>query len=292
MTSTKQHSHRVLASRPLARFAQLLTLSLLFTLAMSPAAQAQTFTILHNFTGGSDGYYPTAGLTLKGSGNLYGGAGPDAVFRFSRAGTGWVMSPIFEFNGTDGGSLTGRLTVGPDGALFGASYFGGIPDCADGAGCGLILNLRPPGSFCRNPFCWWIQAILYQFNPLNVPGDGYFPNGGIVFDTAGNLYGTTVYGVQSQGTVYEISPSGGGWVENSIYEFSGGADGGSPQAGMVMDQAGNLYGATYGGGIPLACLAISPVAWSSNSRRPPMAGWRPCCTPLRTAAMGPIRWVD
>ncbi len=88
MTRSKQHSPRRLARRAVARFAPLLTLSLLFVLGMSLVAQAQTFTILHNFTGGSDGYYPTAGLTWKGSGNLFGGAGPDAVFRFSRAGTG------------------------------------------------------------------------------------------------------------------------------------------------------------------------------------------------------------
>ena len=237
---------------------------------MSLAAQAQTFTILHNFTGGSDGYYPTAGLTWKGSGNLFGGAGPDAVFRFSRAGTGWVLNPIFEFNGSDGGFPTGRLTVGPDGALFGASYFGGIPDCADGAGCGLIFNLRPPGSFCRNPFCTWTETILYQFNPLNFPHDGFFPNGGILFDPAGNLYGTTQLGGDNQGIVYELSPSGGGWVETVLHDFSGGSDGGTPQAGMVMDQAGNLYGATYAGGDPtclfndLACGVVFELSPTSN----------------------------
>ncbi len=232
-----------------------ITLLCMLAAITSQPAQAQTFTVLHYFTGGDDGYYPTGGLTFHGSGNLYGGAGPVAMFRLKREGTGWVLTPIYEFNGTDGEFLNGRLTVGPDDALYGASNLGGRPDCADGAGCGLVFSLRPPESFCRSLLCFWTQTIVYEFNPLNLPRDGYFPNGGIVFDTAGNLYGTTSSGgIYGQGTVYEITPSGGGWVENAIYDFGGGGDGGAPNAGMVIDQAGNLYGTTYMGGDPTCYL--------------------------------------
>lgn len=247
----------------------------LFVFALAAALHAQTFTVLHDFSGGADGYNPTAGLTFKGAGNLYGGAGPSAVFRFKQQGTGWILNPIFEFNGINGDFLNGRLAVGPDGALFGASYFGGVPDCADGAGCGLVFRLMPPQSFCRNPFCSWTETIVYQFSPIQIPSDGYFPNGSFVFDNAGNLYGTTLYGgTHSQGTIFEVSRSGGGWVENAIYAFGagGGEDGGTPNSGMVIDQAGNLYGTTFGGGDPtclfndLACgvvfeLSPTPSGW-------------------------------
>ncbi len=251
MTGTRQHSNEILAgSQRAAILAQILVMAALIA-AMAPATQAQTFTILHNFTGGADGYYPSAGLIFDGSANLYGGAGPAAIFRLKLQGAEWVFSPIFEFNGSDGDFLHGRLTVGPDGALYGASYFGGIPDCADGAGCGLIFSLRPPRTFCGTPFCFWTQTALYEFNPLNLPSDGYFPNGGIVFDTAGKLYGTTDSGgLQGQGTVYELTPSQSAWVETVVHGFTGGLDGGIPNAGMVIDDAGNLYGTTYAGGDP------------------------------------------
>lgn len=234
------------------------------------AAEAQTFTILHDFTGGADGYYPTAGLTFHGSGNLFGAAGPVAVFQLRFEGTGWVLTPIYEFNGTDGEFLAGRITVGPDDALYAASGLGGIPDCADGAGCGLVLSLRSPQSFCRSLLCLWTQTTVYEFNPLNIPNDGYAPNGGIVFDTAGNLYGTTASGATSLGTVYEISPSGDNWTERAIYDFHGGSDGGYPNAGMVLDQAGNLYGTTYQGGDSScylnedACGVVFKVSPTSN----------------------------
>ena len=242
-------------------------------LMLAATLHAQTFTILHSFTGGGDGYNPTMGLTFKGSGNLYGGAGPSAVFRFKQQGTGWVVNPIFEFNGTDGDFLNGRLAVGPDGALFGASYFGGIPDCADGGGCGLVFRLMPPESFCRNPFCPWTQTILYQFSPIDIPTDGYFPSGNFAFDSAGNLYGTTLYGgIHSQGTAFEVSRSGGGWVENAIYPFLGAGDGGNPNGGLVIDQSGNLYGTTFGGGDP-TCLFGDLACGVVFELSPTQSGW-------------------
>lgn len=135
MNKTRQHSVWILvgSQRP-ATSLQLLAVALLFLVVMAQAAEAQTFSVLHNFTGGADGYYPEAGLTLHGTGNLYGGAGPSAVFRLSQHGSGWVLNPILEFNGSsEGDFLAGRMTVGPDCALYGASAYGGIPDCADGA---------------------------------------------------------------------------------------------------------------------------------------------------------------
>ena len=273
MTSYRIHDHRTCHIRPASRLAGILLVTTLVVIFAAGPVAAQTFTILHNFTGGADGDSPTGGLIFKGTGNLYGAAGDAAVFRFHYQGASWVLNPIFEFNGTNGAFPYGRLTVGPDGALFGVSYYGGIPECHDEAGCGLVFRLQPPQTFCANPFCFWTETILYQFNPLNAPRDGYGPNGGIVFDSAGNLYGTTDMGGEGdQGTVYEITRSGGGWVENSIFQFDSGPDGGIPNAGMVIDQAGNLYGTTYQGGDP-TCLFGDLACGVVFELSPTSSGW-------------------
>ena len=251
------------------RFATLLIATML-VLAPAATLHSQTFSILHNFSGGADGANPIEGVTLQGSGNLYGGAAL-TVFRLRDQGPGWLLYPILEFSGTNG-NLAGRLTVGPDGVFYGATYSGGIQDC-EGFGCGQVFSLRPPATFCPNPFCAWTQTILYQFNPVNVPRDGYFPNGGIVFDSTGNLYGTTsMGGVSNQGTVYQLTRSGGGWTEDAIYDFGGGTDGGSPNAGMVVDQSGNLYGTTFGGGDP-TCLFSEEACGVVFELSPTSSGW-------------------
>ena len=213
-------------------------------------AQAQTYTILHNFTEGTDGYYPEAGLTLYGAGNLYGQAGRNSLFRLRQLGTGWVLGPIYEFAGSpDGLYPSGRLTVGPDGALYGATALGGLPDCADGGGCGTVYVTRPPGTFCRNPFCAWGEAVLYSFNPFEIQNEGIFPTGGLIFDAARNLYGTTTAGgATDQGIAFELSPAQGSWTETILYSFSRSSAGGTPNGNLVIDRAGNLYGTTYEGG--------------------------------------------
>ena len=213
-------------------------------------AQAQTYTILHNFTEGTDGYYPEAGLTLYGAGNLYGQAGRNSLFRLRQLGTGWVLGPIYEFAGSpDGLYPSGRLTVGPDGALYGATALGGLPDCADGGGCGTIYVTRPPGTFCRNPFCAWGEAVLYSFNPFEIQNEGIFPNGGLIFDAARNLYGTTTAGgATDQGIAFELSPAQGSWTETILYSFSRSSAGGTPNGNLVIDRSGNLYGTTFEGG--------------------------------------------
>jgi uncharacterized repeat protein (TIGR03803 family) len=232
----------------LAGLTLMLFCALVFTWAVP--AQAQTYTILHNFTEGTDGYYPEAGLTLYGAGNLYGQAGRNSLFRLRQLGTGWVLGPIYEFAGSpDGLYPSGRLTVGPDGALYGATALGGLPDCADGGGCGTIYVTRPPGTFCRNPFCAWGEAVLYSFNPFGIQNEGIFPNGGLVFDAARNLYGTTTAGgATDQGIAFELSPAQGSWTETILYSFSRSSAGGTPNGNLVIDRAGNLYGTTFEGG--------------------------------------------
>ena len=227
--------------------AALPALLLTLCIGMLPASplQAQTYTILHNFTGGSDGQYPEYGLTLVGSGNLFGGSAVDTVFRLRQGGSGWLLSPIFEFNGSDGYFMAGRLTVGPDGALYGASAGGGIPGCSSGIGCGLIFKMTPPTANCRSSSCSWNETILYEFK---LHDDGFDPNGGLVFDSAGNIYGTTADGGTSNaGTVFELSPANGSWTETILYNFYGYPDGSVPNGSLVLDRAGNLIGTTQEG---------------------------------------------
>jgi len=219
------------------------------------SAQAQTFTVLHNFTRGQDGANPWGGLAIDNAGNLYGtttqgGSGTNCqggcgtVFKLTHAGSGWTLSPLYEFQKTDGAYPEGRLIFGHDGRLYGTTGQGGM-GCSS-TGCGIVFAMSPPASFCHSVLCYWNESVLYQF--AGGTADGSRPTGDTVFDTAGNLYGTTYNaGAAGLGTAYELSRSGGGWTETVLHSFSG-SDGANPYAGLAMDTAGNLYGATKTGG--------------------------------------------
>ncbi len=220
----------------------------------SPAAQAQTITALHSFTGGADGAFPYAGLTMDRAGNFYGtasgGGGYDregVVFRLSRAGSGWIFTPLYSFRGEpDGSTPYGGVIVGPDGSLYGMTYEGGQYDA------GTVYRLRPSPAACRAAFCPWEETVLYSFCPQR-PNctDGASPGfGNLVFDQAGNLYGTTITGgAGGQGVVFRLTPSAGNWTENVIYSFPSSCDSGCvPFSSLIFDTAGNLYGTTGQGG--------------------------------------------
>ena len=93
----------------------------------------------------------------------------------------------------------------------------------------------------------WTETVLYSFGNGT---DGAEPYASLIFDAAGNLYGTTEYGgAYSYGTAFEVMPAaGGGWAEQVLHNFSNGTDGANPQAGLIFDAAGNLYGTTVYGG--------------------------------------------
>jgi uncharacterized repeat protein (TIGR03803 family) len=94
----------------------------------------------------------------------------------------------------------------------------------------------------------WIYSNLYGFDGSPGSQDGYKSLAGVIFDTAGDLYGTTQLGGVGGGTVFELTPTSGGWVESILHNFAGGSDGASPEAPLIFDFAGNLYGTTYSGG--------------------------------------------
>jgi len=226
----------------------------LSTLAINPA-QAQTYTVLHNFTGGGDGRNPQAGLTADAVGNLYGttyGGGSQncqggcgTVFKLTHKNGGWILTTLHSFQGgSDSAYPAARVIFGPDGALYGTTAGGSYASCSEG--CGTVFQLRPPATFCASVSCPWTKTTLYSFSGFS---DGVQPQGGdLVFDPAGNIYGTTYYGGSAHGLVFKLTHSGSGWTESVLYAFTGFADGGNPNGGVVFDNAGNLYGTTYYGG--------------------------------------------
>lgn len=225
-------------------------------IAFAGDAQAQTFSVIHSFTGGSDGASPEAGLSIDRAGHLYGttafgGAGFGTVFELKQMGSGWALNPLYIFQGgNDGVQPIARVIIGPNGTLYGTTAHGGGTGCG-GTGCGIIFNLRPPVSACTSAICPWTESVLYRFGGGT---DGGVPLGDLLFDQAGNIYGATLEGGMTPcggygcGTVYKLTHSGSGWTEDVLYRFTNGADGGFPAGGVVSDPSGNLYGATTNGG--------------------------------------------
>ncbi|MGA2905998.1 MAG: choice-of-anchor tandem repeat GloVer-containing protein [Candidatus Korobacteraceae bacterium] len=225
-----------------------LVIAFMLTVVASQPAQAQTYTVLHNFTGGGDGANPWAGVTLDGAGNLYGtasaggiGIGYGTVYKLTHQGSSWPLNPLYEFTGGSDGELPlARVIFGPDGSLYGTTVYG-----ADGPGT--VFKLRPQPTFCRTVLCPWTETMLYRFSALT----GYHPDAEVIFDQAGNLYSTTLYSGSGDcpegcGVVFELMPPGSWNMETVLYSFSGN-DGDNPN-GVIFDNAGNLYGTTrYGG---------------------------------------------
>lgn len=208
---------------------------------LAPAMQAQSFQILHSFTGYADGSVPEAGVTMDRAGNLYGTTFQGTVFKMSHAGSGWILTTLYTFRGgSDGANPASRVVFGPDGTLYGTTSEGGAN------GFGTVFNLRPPATVCKSTECPWTESIIHNFTG----SDGGAPQlGDLVFDAAGNIYGTTSGGgAHGHGVVFELTPSGGGWTESVLYSFAGGRDGAVPYSGVIFDAAGNLYGTTTLGG--------------------------------------------
>lgn len=224
---------------------------LVLTVVVAQAVQAQTYQVLYNFTGGLDGAYPEAGLTMDGAGNLYGTAyqggsmNRGTVYKLGHRGTGWVLSPLYNFRGqTDGGAPIAGVVFGPNGTLYGTTEFAGQ---LCGEGCGVVFNVRPPVSICRSTICPWTETVIYSFRGDT---DGANPGyGNLTFDHAGNIYGTTYFGGNNaEGVVYKLTLSNGSWTESAIHTFSGTSDGENPYSSAIFDAAGNLYGTTFAGG--------------------------------------------
>jgi uncharacterized repeat protein (TIGR03803 family) len=226
-----------------------------------------TKTELHSFND-ADGRQPWAGLTFDQSGSLYGAAewGGDydrgAVFKLTKnAGGDWTESVLYSFTHylsgqLDGGWPMGTLVFDRSGNLFGTTEWGGgITSCNNGNGCGSVFELA------QNPDGSWTEHIVHDFCSVTSCRDGFRPYGGLIFDQAGNLYGTTVSGGSGRsygcppdncGTVFRLTPDpDGSWTETVLHSFCSFAkcgDGKNPWAGLIFDSMGNLYGSTTSGG--------------------------------------------
>jgi len=223
-------------------------------------ASAQLPTVLHEFVdNGTDGYYSRSGLIFDGSGNLYGttteggthtncggeNIGCGTVFELSPAvGGGWTETILhdFNFNGTDGTNPYSALIFDAAGNLYGTTAGGGTGTCNSGENsCGTVFELMP------NAGGGWTEKILHNFGSTSA--DGAAPVGGLIFDAAGNLYGTTSQGgVNNVGIVFELQPEAGGhWFEKVLHTFKN-HDGELPLGNLIFDASGNLYGTTTAGG--------------------------------------------
>jgi uncharacterized repeat protein (TIGR03803 family) len=228
-----------------------LTLALVAVVVPGLPAAAQTYSVLHYFTGGPDGALPLAALTIGPSGVVYGTAAAGGtyrngtVFELKQVNSRWLFSPLHEFTGgSDGSTPFGGVVIGPNGALYGTTQRGGQD------GDGIVFSLAPPPTLCRSILCLWNETILHTFT--GVP-DGINPwTENLVFDPAGNIYGTTGNGgTYDSGTAFELTPSGGGYTETILHSFGSGTDGAYPLGGVVLDAAGNVYGTTENGGLGL-----------------------------------------
>jgi uncharacterized repeat protein (TIGR03803 family) len=217
---------------------------------LSPTAGGgRTEQVLYSFNcTGPDGCWPEASLIFDAVGNLYGTTSYGGTyFPFGTAfeltpaaGGGWTEQVLHSFgSGIDGAYPHARLIFDAVGNLYGTTGGGGL------WGYGTVFELAPTVGG------GWMETVLYSFCWQTNCADGWMPDAGLIFDAAGNLYGTTYYGgaYNYSGTVFELTPAaGGGWTERVLYSFGSGTDGASPQAGLIFDASGNFYGTTYSGG--------------------------------------------
>ena len=220
-----------------------LAIVFMLTVVVGQAAHAQSFQVLYTFAGGNDGAGPYAGLTMDRGGNLYGtthsgnsGTNWGDVYEVKHKGSGWIFNPLGVFDGT----LSARVIFGPDGLLYSTS-----PNNIAEYYYGYVFSMSPGVNACKSAICPWKATVLYAFSG---GADGGSPRyGDLIFDQAGNMYGTTPSGGSGNGVVYEMMHSGPTWTEQPMYTFSG-PDGAQPFAGLIFDNAGNLYGTTSRGG--------------------------------------------
>lgn len=214
---------------------------------LSPSNGKWKETVLYNFTGGNDGYYPGYTLAFDRKGNLYGttgggGSNYGIVYELSPHRNGkWTYSVLYTIplNGWDQGAyIEAGVVLDQQGNIYGETAEG------NPSGNGVVFELT------RNSDGTWSETVLHAFDL----GDGSSPIGGLAFDKQGNLYGATQYGGSGGcvypgcGVVFKLTPSNGVWTESTAYPFKGGNDGSSPWAGVALDSQGNVFGTTYTGG--------------------------------------------
>src|SRR5580704_3799948 len=212
-------------------------------------------TVLHTFVNTSDGSAPGGGLSFDTKGNLFGttassGVGEaidGTVFEMTpKASGGFTFHTIHTFSQAmgDGANPGSAVVLDAEGNLYGTAPNGGD-------GCGIVYELSPTKSGK------WKENILHKFDSNGM--DGCNPSGRLIFDQAGNLFGGTFNGGggisnlfcnNGCGTTYKLHLANGKWTETALHRFTGkGTDGWNPSGSLAFDKAGNLWGATFLGGV-------------------------------------------
>jgi uncharacterized protein YceK len=234
-----------------------------------PGNTGWTEAVLYRFGGGADGQTPLSALTADGRGALYGithyggtgacqdlrgdNVGCGTVFKLTPPGagsTGWTKTTLYKFTGGhDGGLPEGTLRVDASGAVYGTAYQGGTGQCFDGLpstviGCGTVFKLTPPASGQAA----WTESVIHDFNGT----DGAAPQGGVIADATGRLYGTGAGGGSGGfGVAFRLVPPPAGqarWTQTVLHNFDILTSGQDPGSGLVSDAQGHLFGvATHGG---------------------------------------------
>ncbi len=249
---------------------------LLSALFAGSSVQAQTFTVLHTFTGGEDGKNPYFGVIRDSAGNLYGSTeyggafNQGTIFKLDASGNETLLHT---FTGGSDGGVPGRLIRDAAGNLYGATGYGGDFSCEFGLGCGTIFKFAPNGTLTviysfpglsevsgplardgagnlyatsqpDGAFGWGTifkvdkngkKTVLHNFNRKDGTG-----HSGLIRDKAGNLYGTAF-----SGTVFKLAPTRKFTI---LHTFTTATDGTMPESGVIQDPSGNLYGTTFFGG--------------------------------------------
>jgi hypothetical protein len=231
--------------------------------------------VLYSFQGLPDGSLPVGAVVFDPAGNLYGATtegGSSSCISVAQCGTVYKLAPpaqtggpwtetvLYVFKGNaskDGASPAGGLVIDAAGNLYGTTAYGGTGNCVvlgTLMGCGTVFKMTPP-KFKGGK---WTEKVIYSFPTAK---QGFLAAGDLVFDSAGNLYGATVFGggygttcdaaYKYCGAVFKLSPpviQGGKWTEQTLHGFRSGTDGANPNGGLVLDSKGNVYGTTFGGG--------------------------------------------
>ena len=206
---------------------------------MKPAGSTYSESVLYAFQNKTDGGFPYAGLT-PGSGGAFFGTTTQGgtlsrgvVFKLKPTGSGYAELVMYSFlGGKDGAEPYGGLTFDKKGDLFGTTQYGGS------AGHGTVFELKPEGQ-------GYAESLVYSFTGGS---DGGYPVAGVIADAHGALYGTTFLGGSGSGVVFKLTPVGSAYSETVLYSFGGGTDGAKPNAPLIADAKGGLYGSASSGG--------------------------------------------
>jgi uncharacterized repeat protein (TIGR03803 family) len=251
-------------------------------LAIAPVACAQSeYKTLHRFTEGSDGGFPDTGLILDAAGNLYGTTGVGGtyghgtVFELSPNADGsWTESVLHSFcsaaSCSDGDEPAAGVIFDGAGNLYGTTNRGGVQ------GGGVVFKLTP------TTHGRWTESVLYSFCSVANCSDGKESDASLIFDGAGNLYGTTIAGgAQGEGVVFKLRPTAHRmWTERVLYNFCSAAncsDGSEPDAAVIFDGKGNLYGTAalggaHGWGVAFELMPTAAGVWNERVLHHFMAG--------------------